>query len=106
MFKEIFRLYNHNQTKKSTPTFKKPIQSSSATHVSPASNLTGTSISSKLDNRDITTDQNNNNTSNTDEIHSCVTTRKNNYSVQATSLNTTLPIVPIELHKKTSYPGW
>ena len=46
-----------------------------------------------------------NNTSNTDDIHSCVTPRKQNYSIQATyspphltPLNTTLPILPVELH--------
>ena len=56
----------------STPTIKKPVLSSSAAHISSTSNLTQTSLSSQLDNKDITTNQNKNNTSNTDDIHSCV----------------------------------
>ena len=50
--------------------------SSSADQVSSASNSTWTSISSQLDNKEITTNQNKNNNSNTDDIHSCVTTKK------------------------------
>ena len=53
----------------------------------------------------------NNNTSNTDDIHSFVTPRKKNYSVQATytttcltPLNTTLPNAPAELHKTKQLP--
>ena len=49
---------------------------------------------------------------NKNDIHSCVTPRKQNYSVQATStttcltpLNATLPIAPVELQQK-NYPGW
>ena len=63
-------------------------------------------ISSQLDHKDIATNQSKNNTSNTDDIHSCVTPRKQNYNVQATStttcltqLNDTLPIANVELHK-------
>ena len=89
MVKDIGRLYKYNQPKQSTPTLKKPVLSSSADHASSASNSTGTSILSQLDNKDITTDQNKNNTSNTDDIHSCVT-RQNNYSVQAKSTTTRL----------------
>ena len=70
--------------------------------------MTGTSISSQPDNKDITTNQNKNNTSNTDDIHSCVTPRKKNYSVHDTSttnilksLNTAIPIAPVELHTTT-----
>ena len=66
---------------------------------------------SKLDNKDISTNENKNNTSNTDDIHSCVTPGEKNYSVQSTStttrlipLNTTLPIEPIELHKTKQLP--
>ena len=76
MVKDIGRLYKYNRPKQSTPTFKKPVLSYSAAHASSASNLTGTSISSQLDNKDITTNQNKNNTSNTDDIHSCVIPRK------------------------------
>ena len=98
-------------TKQSTPTFKKPVLSYSATHASSASNSTGTSISYQLNNKDINTNKKKNNTSNTDDIHSCVIPRKQNYSVQATStttrftpLNTTLPIAPVELHKTKQLP--
>ena len=108
--KDIGCLYKYNRPKQSTPTFKKPVLSSSADHSSSASNSTGTSISSQLDNKDITTNQNKNNTSNTDDIHSCVTP-KNNYSVQATSTttcltpsNTTLSIAPVELHRTKQLP--
>ena len=73
--------------------------------------MTQISISSQLDNKDSTTNQNKNNISNTDDIHSYVTPRKKNYSVQASSkttrltpLNTTLPIVPVELHTKKQLP--
>ena len=97
--------------KKSTPTLKQPVLSSPAAHASSASNLTQTFISSQLDNRDSTAIQNKKKNSNIDDIHSCVTPRKQNYSVQATStpprlklLNTTLPIAPVELHTPNKLP--
>ena len=74
--KDIGCIYKYNRPKKSTPKFKKPVFSPSAAHVSYTSNLTGTPISSQLDNKDITANKNKNNTSNTDAIHSCVTPRK------------------------------
>ena len=102
MVKDIGRLYKYNLPKQSTPTFKKPVLSSSAAHASSASNLKRTSISSQLDNKYITTNQNNKNTSNTYDIHSCVTQQKQNYNVQAiytttflTPLNTILTIAYI-----------
>ena len=105
MGKEIGSSFKYNQSKISTPTLKNPVLSSSAAHTSFASNSTRTSISYQLDNKDITTNQNKNNTSNTYDIHSYVTPWKQNYSVQntctttrLTPLNTTLPIAPIELH--------
>ena len=111
MGKEIGRSYKYNRSKISTPTLKKPVLSSSADHTLYANNSTGTSISSQLDNKDITINQNKNNTSNTDDIQSCVTPQKQNYSVQATSTPTlltpfkaTLPIVPVELHKTKQLP--
>ena len=104
MDKEISRSLKYNQSKIFNTTLKKPVLSSSAAHTSSASNLTGTSISSQLDNKEMFNNQNKNNTSNTDDIHSCVTPRKLKYSVQATStptrltpLNTTLHISPVEL---------
>ena len=69
------------RSKISTPTLKNPVLLFSASHTSSASNLTRTYISSQLDNKEITTNQNKNNTSNTDDIHSCVTPQKKNYSV-------------------------
>ena len=109
--KDIGCLCKYIQPKQYTPTFKKPVMSSSADHTSSASNSTGTSILSQVDNKDITTNQKNNNTSNIDDIHSCVTPQKQNYSVQTTStttcltpLNTTLPIAPVELHKTKQLP--
>ena len=52
-----------------------------------------------------------NNTSNTDEIHSCVKPQKQNYSVQATyipsclkPLITKLHIAQVELHKTNKLP--
>ena len=111
MVKDIGIIYKYNRPKQSTPTLKKPVLSSSADHESSASNSTGTSISSQLDNKDITTNQNNNNTSNIEDIHSCVTSQKQNYSVQATStttrltpLNTTRPIAPVKVHKTKQLP--
>ena len=74
MGKEIGRFLKYNSSKISTPTLKKPILSYSDAHISPASNSTRTSISSQLDNKVITTNQNKNNTSNIDDIQSCVTT--------------------------------
>ena len=98
-------------SKISTPTLKKPVLSSSTAHTSSASNLTRTFISSHLDNENSTTIQNKKNTSDTDDIDSCVTPRKQNHSVQATStpprltlLNTTVPIAPVQLHTRTKLP--
>ena len=111
MVKEIGHSFKYNRLKISTTTLKKPVLSSSVAHICFARNSTPTSISSQLDNKYITTNKNKNNTSNTDDIHSCVTPRKHNYSVQATStppcltrLNTTLPIANIELHKTKQLP--
>ena len=105
MGKEIGRLYKKNLSKLSTYTLKKPVLSSSAAHASSESNLTQTSIQSQLDKKDITTNQIKNNTSNTNDIHSYITPRKQNYSVQAkytitrlTTLKGTLPIASVELH--------
>ena len=111
MDKEISIFYKNNQSELSTPTMKKPVLSSSASHTSSASNSTRTSISSRLDNKHITTNQNKNNISNTDDIHSCVTQHKQSYSVHAISttihlapLNATLPIASIKLHITTELP--
>ena len=111
MGKEIGCSFKYKQSKIFTPTFKKHLSSSSSSHTSYARYLTTTFISSQLENEDSTEIQNKNNTSNTNDIHSCVTHQKQNYSVQATStttcltrLNTTLHIAPVELQKKTKLP--
>ena len=70
MGKEIGRFYKYNQSKISNPTHKKPVLSSSDDHTSSAINSIPTSVSSQRDNKDITTNQNKNNTSSTDYIHS------------------------------------
>ena len=76
MVHEIGRSFKYNQLKISTPTLKKSILSSSDAYKSYESNLTRTSISSQLDNKDITNNQNKDNNSNIDDIHSCVTPQK------------------------------
>ena len=108
MSKEIGRFYKHNWYKLSTPTLKKDVLSSSASHKLSSINSTWTSISSRLDNEQITINQSKNNISNTDEIQSCVTPRINIYSVLATnnpthltSLNDTLHIPLFKLLKDT-----
>ena len=105
MGKDIGRSYKYNRSKLSTSTLKKYVLSFSAANTSSAGNSTRTSISSQLDNKDITKNQSKNNISNTHYIHSCVTQRKK-FSVQdtyttnnLTPLNTSLPISPVELHK-------
>ena len=103
--------FKNKQSKISTQTPNKPVLSSSTSHTSSASNLTRTSTSYQIDNKDITTNQNKNNTSNTDDIHSCVTPHKQNYSVQATPtttnlmpLNAILHISFVKLHTITKLP--
>ena len=76
MVKDIYCLCKYNRPKISTPTFKKTCLSSLAAHTSYASSLTGTSISSQLDNKDIPKNHNKKNTSNKYDIHSCVTPHK------------------------------
>ena len=99
--KDIGRLYKYNRSKISTTTLKKPVLLSSAAHTSSASNLTQTSISSQLDNKDITKNQKNHNTSNIDDIHSFVTPRGENSfkatstSTRLTALSATIPIAPV-----------
>ena len=50
----------------------KPVLSSSENHTSYTTSLSQTIISSQLDNKYITTNQNKNNTSHTDDIHSFI----------------------------------
>ena len=68
-------------------------------------------MSHQLQHKDSTSIQKTANISNTDDIHSCVTPRKQNISVHATSTSprltpfiTTLPFLPAELPKTTHLP--
>ena len=70
MGKEIGRSFRNNQSKLLTSTLKKPVLSYSAAHTSSASNSKGSYISSQLENKEIPTNQNKNNISNIDDIHS------------------------------------
>ena len=108
MGKEIGRSFKYNRSNISTPTLKKPVFSSSANHTSYTTNLERTIISYQLENKDSISIQNTSDISNTDDIHFCVTPRKQNISVQATSttpcltpLITTLPLAPVQLPKST-----
>ena len=111
MGKEIGRSYKYYRSKISTPTLKKPVLSSSANHTSYTNNSTPTIISYQLQHKDSTSIQNTSGISNTYDIQSCVTPRKHNISVQATStpsrltpLITTLHLLPVELPKTTQLP--
>ena len=111
MGKEVGRSYSYNWSKLSSATLKNTMLSSLANHTSYTGNLTCTIISSQLENENITAIQNTMNIWNTDDIHSCVTPRKQNISAQATyiptwltSSITTLTIAPVELPKTTELP--
>ena len=82
MGKVTGRSFKYNRSRISTPTLKEPVLSSSAAHTSYTSNLTRAMISSQLENKDSDVIQNTKDTSNTDDIHSCVSPQKQNYSVQ------------------------
>ena len=85
MGKEIGRSFKYNRSKIPTPTLKKPLLSSSPNHTSYTTNSTRTIISHQLENKDSTAIRNTSDISNKYDIHSCVTPRKQNISVQATS---------------------
>ena len=111
MGKDIGCSYKYIRSKISTPTLKKPVLSSSAAHASYATSLSQTFTSSQLENEDIITIQNTSEILNTDDIHSCVTPRKQNVSVQATSkppcltpLINTVTLAYTELPKTTQFP--
>ena len=97
-----------------TPTLKKPVLSSSANYTSYTTSLSQTIISSQLEHKDSTAIQKTSDISNTDDIHSCVTPRKQNYSVQSiskiprlTPLITTLPLASFLVNKNNRItPSW
>ena len=108
---EIGRSYKYNQPKSSSPKLKKPVLSSSAHHTSCISIPNQPVTSHPCKHKGSASNQDKVNISNTDDIHSCVTPKRHNISVQATStpprltpLTTTLPILPIELPKTTQLP--
>ena len=85
MGKEIGRYFKYNRPKSSSPTLKKPVLSSSAHHTSciTISNQPVTSHPCKY--KGSAFNQDKVNISNIDDIHSCVTPKRHNTSVQATS---------------------
>ena len=92
----------------SNPKLEKSVLSPPASHKPSANNSTQISILSILDNKHITTNKNKNNISNIDDIQSCITPRRQNYSAQATSMPThltpldaTLSITFFKLHTAT-----
>ena len=76
MGKGIECFSKYNWLKLSTTKLKKPVLSSLYFHTSSASNYTRTPIWYHFDNNDITSNQNKNNTSHTDDMHWCITPRK------------------------------
>ena len=86
--------------------------SSSVYHTSYARNYTRIPISYRLNIKQVTTNQKNHNISNTDDIQSCVTPQKQNYSVHATytltdfmPLNATLTISSVQLYTPIELPS-
>ena len=111
MGKEIGRSYKHNRPKSSSPTLKKPVLSSSAHHTSCITISNPPITSHPRQHKGSASNPDKVNISNTDDIHSCVTTERHNISVQdastpprLTPLITTLPILPVELPKTTQLP--
>ena len=111
MGKDIGRFYNHNRPKSSSPTLKKPVSSSSENHTSCITISNPPITSHTRQHKGSASNQDKVNISNTDEIHSCVTQKIRNISVQATStppsltpLITNLPLLPVELPKTTHLP--
>ena len=100
------RFYKHNRSKLLTPRFKKPVLLSSAFHTSSACNSTQTSISSILDHKHITNNQNKNNISNTDDSQYYVTPKIKSTSTPThlKPLSNTLPIPFVKLHTTTKLP--
>ena len=111
MGKDIGSSYKYNRSKISSPTLKKPVLSSSENYTSYTTNLTPTVMSHQHQHKGSTAIQNTVNTSNIDDIHSCVTPRRHNISVKdkstppsLTPLITTLHLLPVELPKTTHLP--
>ena len=111
MGKDIGRFYKHNRPKSSSPTLKKPVLSSTAHHKSCITIPNQPVTSHTRQHKGSASNQDKVKISNTDDIYSCVTPKRHNISVQATStpprltpLITTLPLLPVELPRTTYLP--
>ena len=111
MGKKIGRSFRYNRPKSSNLILKKPVLSSSANHTSCITISNPTITSHPCQHKGSASNKYKVNISNTDDIHSCVTPKRHNISVQAkstpprlTPLITTLPILPVELPKTTQLP--
>ena len=111
MGKDIGRSFKYNQPKSSSQTLKKSVLSSSANHTSCINISNPPIMSHPRQHKGSASNQDKVNISNIDEIHSCVTPKRHNVSVQATykpprltPLITTLPILPVGLPKTTQLP--
>ena len=111
MGKEIGRSFKYNRPKSSSLTLKKPVLSSTANHTLCITISNQPVTSQPFQHQGTAPNRDKVNISNTDDIHSCVTPKINNISVQATStpphltpLITTLPLTPAELPKATQLP--
>ena len=85
MGKDIGCFYKHNRPKSSSPTLKKPVLSSSANHTSCITISNPPITSHPRQHKGSASNQDKVNIINTDDIHSCVTPKRHNISVQATS---------------------
>ena len=111
MGKDIGCSFKYNRPKSSSPTMKKPVLSSTANHTACITISNPPITSHPRQHKGSASNQDNVNISNKDDIHSCVTPKRNNISVKTTStppcltqLITTLPILPVELPKTTQLP--
>ena len=111
MGKDIGRSFKYNRPKSSSPTLKKPVLSSTANHTSCITISNPSITSHPRQHKGSASNQDKVNISNIDDIHSCVTPKIHNISVQAkstpprlTPLITTLPILPVELQKQHNHP--
>ena len=85
MGKDIGRSYKYNRPKSSSLTLKKPVLSSLAHHTSCITISNPPVTSHSRQHKGSASNQDKVNISNTYDIHSCVTPKINNISVQATS---------------------
>ena len=111
MCRDIGRSFKYNRLKISSPTLKKPVLSFSTNHISYTTNSNPPFMPHQIQHKDSTSIQNTLDISDTDYIHSCGTSQKQNISVQATTtpprltpLITTLPLLPVELLRTTHLP--